>query len=151
LDNLSINSINFILKSGNDKNNTKEKSETVSSIPFPKENNRVQSPTDVKLKETPKKNDAAAFSFENLPPPADEDTKEVRNNITQVGSTFTVQVSSWQSKAIAQEQVIKYVSKGYDSYMEQADIPGKGTWYRVKIKGFKSMSDAENFLIANQN
>ena len=142
---------NTSIKSGNDKNNTKEKSETVSSIPFPKENNRVQSPTDVNLKETPKKNDAAAFSFENLPPPADEDTKEVRNNITQVGSTFTVQVSSWQSKAIAQEQVIKYVSKGYDSYMEQADIPGKGTWYRVKIKGFKSMSDAENFLIANQN
>lgn len=141
---------NTSVKSGSDKNNTREKTETVTStIPFPKVENRVQSPADVKLKETPKKNDASEFSFENLPPPAD--VKEVHNNITQVGSTFTVQVSSWQSKVIAQEQVIKYISKGYDSYMEQADIPGKGTWYRVKIKGFKSMADAENFLIANQN
>ncbi|HKI77898.1 MAG TPA: HU family DNA-binding protein [Ignavibacteriaceae bacterium] len=115
----------------------------------PKKENKFNSISRVPPKTNDKsiKDDGSNISFDNLPPPVN--IEEIRKNITKIGDTFTAQVSSWRTESIAQDQVSKYIGKGYDAFMEQAEVPGKGTWYRVKIKNFKSMKEAEDFLIEN--
>ncbi len=117
-------------------------------IQQPKENKKTVVPNNAEQKVNNGKTDASAFSFDKLPPPAD--TVKLHENIFNVGGNYTVQISSWKTKSIADQQAAKFRSKGYDAYVEKAEIPGRGMWYRVKIKNFKSMRDAEDFLISNQ-
>lgn len=95
-----------------------------------------------------KSNDASSFTFEDLPPPVD--MTELHKNITEAGDSYTVQVSSWKERYKAAQQVAKFKARGYDAYIEKANVSGRGTWYRVKIRNFKSMRDAEDFLLSNQ-
>ena len=103
--------------------------------------------SDGSLKVT-KKNDASSLTIENLPAPVD--TSLLHEDIAFGKNTYTAQVSSWQSRAAADQQVAKFKAKGYDAYIEKANIPGKGIWYRVKVRNFKSMREAEDFLLSNQ-
>ncbi|MGA7839150.1 MAG: SPOR domain-containing protein [Ignavibacteriaceae bacterium] len=91
----------------------------------------------------------STFTFENLPLPAD--STKVGNNVSSDRGSFTVQVSSWKSRTIALEQLAKFISKGYDAFIEKANIPEKGTWYRVKVRNFKTQKEAEDFLKSNQH
>jgi len=91
----------------------------------------------------------STFTFENLPLPAD--STKVGNNVSSDRGSFTVQVSSWKSRTIALEQLAKFISKGYDAFIEKANIPGKGTWYRVKVRNFKTQKEAEDFLKSDQH
>lgn len=93
-------------------------------------------------------NNASSLKFENLPPPID--TSLLHENIVSGENTYTVQISSFQSKSTADRQADKFRAKGYDAYVEKANIPGRGIWYRVKVKNFKSMREAEDFLLSNQ-
>lgn len=92
-------------------------------------------------------NDPSTFTFENLPPP--DESGNPKDQVSPGNGGFTVQVSSWKSRPIAFQQVAKFKAKGYDAYIEKADIPGKGTWYRVKVRNFKSQKEAEDFLSRN--
>ena len=91
---------------------------------------------------------ASSFSFSNLPAPID--TAELHKLISFENGNYTVQVSSFRTKSVAVEQAAKLKKKGLDAYVEKAAVPGKGTWYRVKIRNFRSMRDAENFLLSNK-
>lgn len=130
------------------KEEVKKNPETVTKIQKPKGNKKAAVLNNAKQKVNNEKTDASAFSFDKLPPPAD--TVKLHENIFNVGGNYTVQASSWKTKSIADQQAAKFRSKGFDAYVEKAEIPGRGMWYRVKIRNFKSMRDAENFLISNQ-
>ena len=55
---------------------------------------------------------------------------------------FTLQLSSFQSKAEA-ESFRQTVSKaGYAPYLIQAEVEGKGTWYRIRIGYYRDYDDA---------
>jgi len=84
------------------------------------------------------------FTFENLPDPID--TVKLNPNIFVDGTTYSVQVSSWQSLATAESEAAKFKTKGYDAYVAEALIPGKGIWYRVRVRNFSSEREAEDFL-----
>ncbi|MGA7722813.1 MAG: SPOR domain-containing protein [Ignavibacteriaceae bacterium] len=76
--------------------------------------------------------------------------KKIKDNIFQQSGNYIVQVSSWRSRSIADHEAAVYKAKGYMPYIEQADIPGRGTWFRVKIGDFKSISEAEKFSEQNK-
>ncbi len=73
-------------------------------------------------------------------------SQKIKDNIYLSGGNYSVQVSSWKSKSIAESQVAKYKKKGFDSYIEAAQVPGRGTWYRVKVGDFKTVAEAESFI-----
>jgi SPOR domain/Bacterial DNA-binding protein len=98
-------------------------------------------------KEVNSKN-VSSFSFNNLPAPID--TAELHKIISFENGIYTVQVSSFRTKSVAISQADKFKKKRYNAYVEKATVPGKGIWYRVKIKSFKSMREAENFLLSNK-
>lgn len=67
---------------------------------------------------------------------------------TPNNGNLTIQVASFNDQAQANERVTWLRSKGAEARAVKVEIPGKGTWYRVQIGGFKSREEAGSF--ANQ-
>ncbi len=76
--------------------------------------------------------------------------QKVKENIYQQNNNYFVQVSSWHSKSIAYSQAEKFKRRGYNSFVEKAELPGKGVWYRVRVGNFKDFNEAEKFLSKNR-
>lgn len=60
-------------------------------------------------------------------------------------SRFTVQVGSFQDQAVAEGLMADLSSRGYDAYLTPEQVPGKGTWYRVRMGRFQKREEAEQF------
>jgi cell division protein FtsN len=58
---------------------------------------------------------------------------------------LTIQVASFNDQAQANERSSRLKSMGIDARVVKADIPGKGTWYRVQIGGFGSREEAGSY------
>jgi cell division septation protein DedD len=57
---------------------------------------------------------------------------------------YTVQVSAWRTRRRAEEDAERYTAKGFNAYVQQAEIPSKdGTWYRVRVGRYATQQDAE--------
>jgi nucleoid DNA-binding protein/cell division septation protein DedD len=75
-----------------------------------------------------------------------EKLTKVKENIYKDGNNFVIQASAWKSKIKAQGEAKKLRNKGYTAFVEEVQIPGRGTWYRVRISNIKSLTEAEKFL-----
>lgn len=76
---------------------------------------------------------------------------KVGSNIYAEGGKFFVQVSSWKNLTKAEQEAQKLKSKGHDAFVVKAYIEQfKGTWYRVRVGGFKSREEAEAFSAKNR-
>lgn len=73
----------------------------------------------------------------------------VGNNIYKYGNYFVVQVAAFRSSSISENEAGKYRNKGYNAFVEAAEIPGRGTWYRVRVGNFNSKEEA--LIFANKN
>jgi cell division septation protein DedD len=79
-----------------------------------------------------------------------EATQKVKDNVYQQGKNFVAQISSWQSKSSADKEVARLKAKGYAAYVEKAELPGRGAWFRVKVGNFNSAAEAEKFSAKNK-
>ena len=59
---------------------------------------------------------------------------------------LTIQVASLRDSKIADRMVARLKDKWYPAYRTVAEVPGKGTWYRVRIGSFKRKDDAKETL-----
>jgi len=73
----------------------------------------------------------------------------VGNNIYKYGNYFVVQVAAFRSSSISENEAGKYRNKGLNAFVEAAEIPGRGTWYRVRVGNFDSKEEA--LIFANKN
>jgi cell division protein FtsN len=62
------------------------------------------------------------------------------------GPVFTVQTSSGKDKKGAERRVKALINKGYPAYLAASEIPGKGTWYRVRVGEYRDKNEAEKVL-----
>ncbi len=58
---------------------------------------------------------------------------------------MTIQVASFNDQAQANERVGRLKSSGVDASVVRAEIPGKGTWYRVRIGRFGTRDEAMSY------
>lgn len=66
------------------------------------------------------------------------------------GKSYNFQVSSWKNKFLAQSEVDRLRSLGYNAFLVEAYLPDKGgTWYRIRIGTFKSEKEAFDFKNKN--
>jgi cell division septation protein DedD len=65
---------------------------------------------------------------------------------TAAGGAFTLQISAFQSRAEADRFAAKLRDRHYAPYIVAAEVPQKGTWYRVRMGSFKTREDAASFL-----
>ena len=68
---------------------------------------------------------------------------------TSTGSAFAIQIASLPSKEAAESMRQQMQKKGHNARLVQAEIAGKKTVYRLRIHGFKTREDAENYLQKN--
>ena len=72
--------------------------------------------------------------------------RNVGNMIFTDGKLYCYQVSSWRSYDRAQAEVNRLKGKGENAFIVEArNLPGlEGTWYRVRIGYFKTLSEARD-------
>ncbi|MFZ5469654.1 MAG: SPOR domain-containing protein [Myxococcota bacterium] len=59
---------------------------------------------------------------------------------------FTLQLSASQDRAEAERFVAKLRDRGYAPFIVQAEVPGRGTWYRVRMGSFGTKEAATRYL-----
>jgi len=69
--------------------------------------------------------------------------KPVVKTVSLPPGTYTIQVAAWETYEDAQNLADFYERKGYDSQVEEADLPS-GRWYRVRIGKYDNPSDAKD-------
>ena len=58
---------------------------------------------------------------------------------------YTVNIASFKDEGNADQLMKELVEKGYEAFVEKANIPQKGTWYRVAMGRFSSRGEALAF------
>ncbi|MDC0707016.1 SPOR domain-containing protein [Stigmatella sp. ncwal1] len=62
------------------------------------------------------------------------------------GGAFTLQISAFQSREEADRFAARLRDRGYAPYILAAEVPNKGTWYRVRMGSFPSRDAATRYL-----
>ncbi len=62
------------------------------------------------------------------------------------GGAFTLQISAFQTRPEAERFAAKLRDRGYAPYIVSAEVPNKGTWYRVRMGSFPSKDAASRYL-----
>jgi cell division protein FtsN len=65
--------------------------------------------------------------------------------VDQSAGNFTVQVGSYNNAAQADERVSQLRSNGIEARVVRAEIPRRGTWYRVQAGRFASQTEAARY------
>ena len=60
---------------------------------------------------------------------------------------YFVQVAAFRAAGDAEERAKKLSSKGYKTVIVKADVPGKGTYHRVRLGPFASLNEAKAFAL----
>lgn len=79
---------------------------------------------------------SAAFDRATKPAPAE----------TAKGGAWTLQISSSQSRDEADRFAARLRDRGYAPFIIQAEVAGRGTWYRVRMGSFPSKDAAARYL-----
>ncbi|MCK5457605.1 MAG: SPOR domain-containing protein, partial [Melioribacteraceae bacterium] len=75
----------------------------------------------------------------------------ITNRIYFDSKKYTVQISSWKSKTIAEHEVKKLKKLGFDAFIYKVYIKSKdATYNRVRIGYFDSKNEAAQFLKRNK-
>jgi len=61
---------------------------------------------------------------------------------------YTVNIASFRTRVRAERLTKELEDKGFEPFIEKADIPKKGTWYRVAVGRFSSRGEALHFAQA---
>lgn len=75
---------------------------------------------------------------------------KVGDNIYKKGTEYIVQISSWKSRLKAESELKKLKSKGYSATLEELTSSDLGTIYQVRVSGFKSINEANDFSNLNK-
>jgi len=62
------------------------------------------------------------------------------------GGAFPLQISAFQNRQEADRFAAKLRDRGYAPYIVAAEVPNKGTWYRVRMGSFPSRDAATRYL-----
>lgn len=73
----------------------------------------------------------------------------VRGNIWSDGTKYVIQHSSWRKENEANSLVEKIKTEGHNAFIMRVELPGRGTWYRVRIGYFDTLQEAENYRRSN--
>jgi cell division septation protein DedD len=102
-------------------------------------NEATKSGTEIKVPPVP------VGPAERTQPPKPAPTVSAPAIKTPSGGNLTLQIGSFPDQGSANARATKLKESGADARVVKAEIPGKGTWYRVQVGGFGSRSEAQNF------
>ena len=135
-------SIDLNPKSGNEENRAEKKppaGETPKSKTVPPPQKEKQMKINIEKKTAAKQQKPAATKQ-----PQVQAKKEATPQMSLDAKVrYTLQLASYPEKGAADSDVKKMKQRGYAAFIVAADVPGKGTWYRVRIGSFLNKNAAE--------
>jgi cell division septation protein DedD len=78
-------------------------------------------------------------------PAAAQSVPKVPEATSSTGA-FTLQLGASPNRDDAERQASRLREKGYAPYIVAAEVPGKGTWYRVRMGSFSTKDAATRYL-----
>jgi cell division septation protein DedD len=130
-----------------DLKSTKESQENINMGAAPKQEIL---PLSVPQKEVPVKEPKITKVNEKAVAPAEikplKSPEPALPEIAVKGPVYTVQIAAVKDQESADKLVVDLVKKGYPAYRSSGEVPGKGTWHRVRIGEFREKSEAETVL-----
>jgi cell division protein FtsN len=100
-------------------------------------NNSPAANTDTTMNPTPATKPAPATKAATESSPAQSDNP--------AGGNFTVQVGSYSDGTQAQERAVSLKAAGFDARVVEAQLSGRGTWYRVQTGRFGTREEAARY------
>src|SRR5436309_15057999 len=64
-----------------------------------------------------------------------------KGQLLEAKERYFIQAGSFQNPAEADNQKARLAILGYDSSVEPANLPDKGTWYRVRLGPYKKVDE----------
>lgn len=99
--------------------------------------------TEIKVVEQEKK--AEIIPKEEEPSETTTEFGKVEQNIYKYKDYYVVQVAAFKSYSVAEIEAKRFEDLGYNAFIEIAEVPGKGTWFRLRVGDFTSVQQAKNF------
>jgi cell division protein FtsN len=76
-------------------------------------------------------------------PVQEEPIRPAPQVVVETDGKYTVQVSSWRTRRRAEQDAERFSEKGFNAYVQSADIPELGgTWYRVRVGSYATQGEA---------
>ncbi len=72
------------------------------------------------------------------------EAKPKADKLAEAKGKFTLQLSSFQDRSEAETFLSKVVAQGYQAYVTEAEVSGKGTFYRVRVGKYTSLEAAND-------
>jgi cell division septation protein DedD len=88
---------------------------------------------------------AANQNATSKPTPAPPQTGTSGHAVSSSDGSLTIQVASYKTAGEAQQVVTRLKGAGVDARVVKAEVPGKGTWYRVQAGRFTTEADASKY------
>jgi len=95
----------------------------------------------------------AGHEHSETPAPAAENMSTEKGAPHEGGKTvdalsgkFTIQLGSHRTLKEAEDFAEGFKARGYDTIINQIEIKGKGTWYRVSLGAFLNMEEAKTYI-----
>lgn len=79
-------------------------------------------------------------------PVVTHDVKAVKVEHDGLSGKLTIQLGSHRTLKEAEEFSEGFKARGYDPIINQIDIKGKGTWYRVSLGAFSTSEEAKSYI-----
>jgi cell division protein FtsN len=73
-------------------------------------------------------------------------THETNKSSDGLSGKFTIQLGSHRTLKEAEDFAEGFKARGYDTIINQIEIKGKGTWYRVSLGAFSNMEEAKTYI-----
>ena len=90
--------------------------------------------------------DAGAIAAKSTPTAIPPAAAKASTDTTVPTGPFTLQLGASQNRDDAERMVSRLREKGYAPYIVTADVPGKGTFYRVRMGSFATKEAAGRYL-----
>ena len=78
--------------------------------------------------------------------PSEVETKELTNISNEYTGRYTIQLGSHKSIEDAKAFAEGFRVRGYDPIIHETEIPNRGTWYRVSLGTFESVTEAKDYV-----
>lgn len=65
---------------------------------------------------------------------------------SEFSGKFTIQLGSYRSLKDAEDFARGFMARGYDPIINEVDIPGRGTWFRVSLGVFDNSTQAKEYI-----
>ncbi len=89
--------------------------------------------------------DIGEEKVENIGKPADSENND------EFAGKYTIQLASYPSKEEAIEFANGFKIRGYNPIVSAAEIPSRGTWYRVSIGVFDTVSESKDYILKERS